>query len=182
MSVKRPGFTIVELLIVIVVIAILAAISTVAYAGIQQRARDTARTAAVQQIQKALEVYRAEKGSYPPMISIGSNVPAGFNGIWGAGHSYSVDTAGNWLKRLTDAGVAGAMPVDPINNNEYYFAYYSNTSYGVCKEPFYVLAVIRYEKTENIPSSSKTVTCSDGVVTGNWAAAGGRAVFSNIPR
>ncbi len=40
---KKPvGFTIVELLIVIVVIAILAAISVVAYTGIQNRANDAA--------------------------------------------------------------------------------------------------------------------------------------------
>ena len=39
---KVKGFTLVELLIVIVVIAILAAISIVAYNGIQQRSRDSA--------------------------------------------------------------------------------------------------------------------------------------------
>lgn len=38
---RRQGFTIVELLIVVVVIAILAAISIVAYTGIQDRANDS---------------------------------------------------------------------------------------------------------------------------------------------
>ena len=46
---KVKGFTLVELLIVIVVIAILAAISIVAYNGIQQRSRDSAAKSAASQ-------------------------------------------------------------------------------------------------------------------------------------
>ena len=44
---SSPAFTIVELLIVIVVIAILAAITIVAYNGIQDRARASAASAAL---------------------------------------------------------------------------------------------------------------------------------------
>jgi len=65
---KQPysfGFTIVELLIVIVVIGILAAISIVAYNGIQQRARDATRMSDIGAIAKAVELYYAENGSYP---------------------------------------------------------------------------------------------------------------------
>lgn len=62
---KQTGFTIVELLIVIVIIGILAAITIVAYNGIQQRARDSARTSDISAIQKALELYRADNGGYP---------------------------------------------------------------------------------------------------------------------
>ncbi len=62
---KAYGFTIVELLIVIVVIAILAAVSIVAYTGIQVRARDTARQSDIRQVQKLVELYYAENGQYP---------------------------------------------------------------------------------------------------------------------
>jgi len=54
---KRRGFTIVELLIVIVVIAILAAITIVAYNGIQQRSRITALWAGIMQVDKSLHLY-----------------------------------------------------------------------------------------------------------------------------
>lgn len=62
---RQPGFTIVELLIVIVIIGILAAITIVAYNGIQQRARDSRRGSDIIQLQKALGMYEAENGAYP---------------------------------------------------------------------------------------------------------------------
>lgn len=62
MNKKAYGFTIVELLIVIVVVAILAAISVVAYNGIQQRARNQARIAAATTIHKQLELYTHSTG------------------------------------------------------------------------------------------------------------------------
>lgn len=59
------GFTIVELLIVIVVIGILAAISIVAYNGISQRAKNTAIINAASQSLKMINAYIAETGEYP---------------------------------------------------------------------------------------------------------------------
>lgn len=59
---QRPnntsGFTIVELLIVIVIVAILAAISIMAYTGIQDRAYNTAVESDLNGIAKKLEVYK----------------------------------------------------------------------------------------------------------------------------
>lgn len=62
---KQTAFTIVELLIVIVVIAILAAISVVAYNGIQTRAENTKTIQAVSQYIKLIQSYNALKGNYP---------------------------------------------------------------------------------------------------------------------
>lgn len=61
----RGGFTIVELLIVIVVIAILAAISVVAYNGIQARANDSSVKDDFGKIAKAIRNYEAVKGTLP---------------------------------------------------------------------------------------------------------------------
>lgn len=62
---KQTGFTIVELLIVIVVIGILAAITVVAYTGVQGRAHDTAVQTDLRGIAAQLEKYRALEGVYP---------------------------------------------------------------------------------------------------------------------
>ena len=56
---KRSGFTIVELLIVVVVIAILASISVVAYTGIQQRAKNSAIIDAAAISMRAMQAYIA---------------------------------------------------------------------------------------------------------------------------
>lgn len=63
------GFTIVELLIVIVVIAILASIGIVAYSGIQGRAHDSAVQQDLRQIGMTLELFRADQGRFPEAMN-----------------------------------------------------------------------------------------------------------------
>lgn len=65
MKKTTTGFTIVELLIVIIVIAILATITVVAYNGIQKRAAATAMQSELTQVKKAAEVDKPHFGGYP---------------------------------------------------------------------------------------------------------------------
>lgn len=67
---KRAGFTIVELLIVIVIIGILAAITVVAFNGIQNRSYNTAVQSDLNSFAKKMGLYQAENGSYPLALSI----------------------------------------------------------------------------------------------------------------
>jgi prepilin-type N-terminal cleavage/methylation domain-containing protein len=62
---KSQGFTIVELLIVVVVIAILAAITIVSYNGITNRANASAAQSTAASLQKKIELYQADEGKYP---------------------------------------------------------------------------------------------------------------------
>ena len=59
------GFTIVELMIVIVVIGIIVRITVVAYNGTQSRAKDTAVQDDLVKLGDALNLYYADNGSYP---------------------------------------------------------------------------------------------------------------------
>jgi prepilin-type N-terminal cleavage/methylation domain-containing protein len=54
---NKDGFTLVELAIVIVIIAVLASVTIFTYAKVQVNARDTARASSVTSITEALEKY-----------------------------------------------------------------------------------------------------------------------------
>lgn len=67
---KQQGFTIVELLIVIVVIGILAALVVTTFTGIQQRARNTERQTDIKAIHGQVEAYYAQNGRYPTLANL----------------------------------------------------------------------------------------------------------------
>lgn len=67
---KQKGFTIVELLIVIVVIGILAAISIVAYNNVTQKARDDGRLSDARNIVNAAASFHAEEGTWPSVAEL----------------------------------------------------------------------------------------------------------------
>lgn len=68
-SVVGRGFTIVELLIVIVVIAILASVTVVAYNGIQSQAQAAAIRSDLRQFGQQMERYKIENGTYPSSLT-----------------------------------------------------------------------------------------------------------------
>lgn len=76
MAMKKSGFTIVELLIVIVVIAILASISVVAYNGIQSRANDSTVQSNLNSFAKTLAIQNVDSGTYPEVFSAINNYRA----------------------------------------------------------------------------------------------------------
>ena len=59
------GFTIIEVMITVIVIAILTSIAIVSYNGVQAQARDDARAGDVAVIMNALEDYYRKNGDYP---------------------------------------------------------------------------------------------------------------------
>lgn len=76
---RNQGFTIVELLIVIVVIGILALLVITTYSGIQAKARNSKRQTDIQSLQTQLEAYFSQNGYYPSLGDMNSSSWLGSN-------------------------------------------------------------------------------------------------------
>ncbi len=62
---NQRGFTLIEILIVMVIIAILASLSAANFQSSQRKARDVRRKNDLHQVSNALETYRNDTGEYP---------------------------------------------------------------------------------------------------------------------
>ena len=76
---KQTGFTVVELLIVMVVIGILAILALNTIGGAQARGRDTERITDIRALQKSLEVYYLSNNGYPDLGAINGSLFPGLN-------------------------------------------------------------------------------------------------------
>ena len=65
---KRSGFTFVELLLVVTIIAILTGVAMVSYTNVSRNSRDSRRRLDIENIRSALELCRTESGSYPASV------------------------------------------------------------------------------------------------------------------
>ena len=111
-NIKSRGFTIVELLIVIVIIAILAAITIVAYNGIQNRAKTSAGQQLANSVAKKAEAYAAAR-------TTGSGYPthAELTAVSSAVAEAQLDTPAAVVAYSTATGNAGVTTVAANYNN-----------------------------------------------------------------
>jgi general secretion pathway protein G len=127
------GFTMVELLIVVVVLALLTLVSGTMYTATMKTARDGKRKVDLENIRSALEVYRSDNSTYPDVT-----------------FPTSLASVLNLTKQYI------TMPTDPKNHLNYYYNSadcQTINSVNICNS--YVLAV----RLEN-PPASVPVACS----------------------
>lgn len=104
---RMGGFTIVELLVVIVVIGILAGLVLNSYAGVQARANDASIRAAVNQFEKALVIW-AQDHNLPIRGGSGSSTPVS-NGECSNGSSGFVGSGVGYVCSVEDALVSANL-------------------------------------------------------------------------
>ena len=117
------GFTIIELLVTTVLIAILSSVGFISYRNATAQANDTKRKHDIEQIRAALELYRNEHGYYPP------------SGACTTTCSYA--TIATTLTDLQTEGFISALPEDPSDNTNKPYVYQSlnyltSHHYGYC--------------------------------------------------
>ncbi len=98
---KEKGFTIVELLIVIVVIGILAALVITTFSGIQRKARDSERQTDINAIHGQVEAFYAQNGRYPTNANLDDDA-------WVSGNLKGLDPSALQDPKGADNNLGGA--------------------------------------------------------------------------
>lgn len=114
---KQSGFTIVELLIVIVVIGILAAIVITTFTGVQKKGRDADRKSDINAIYSQVEVYFAQEAKYPSLNQMNNSTTAPSTATWRTDNLKGLQD-----DALTDPKGSSAALVDSAAANAYSYA------------------------------------------------------------
>ena len=82
-AISKRGFTLIEVLVVISIIAILSAILFASFGSAREDARNKALRSELKEVQLALELYRSQNGEYPPTAdqSIGNPCTSSGGGV-----------------------------------------------------------------------------------------------------
>jgi len=139
-STARAGFSLIELVVVVLIMAVLAGVVVPRVVDHQRTARDSRRLADIKTIRNAVEQYYLDNGQYPPAD----------------GGGWNDSTEPTFIRSLVEEGYLTEMPSDPINDNTYYYRYrvYNKGAQGcVGSTRFFVLGIRRFEtedyKTEH---------------------------------
>lgn len=140
---ERQGFTLIEILIVVAIIAILASVVLVGLGPTQQAGRDARRLSDLHQVQNGLELYYNKCGFYPGTAAAAACTAAN-NGATAGYVDMSAVLVGSGLSINT-------IPLDPTNSAPHVYLFRTNGTTASA----YVLAT-DLESTNNTVFTSYT--------------------------
>lgn len=140
----QSAFTLIEMLVVISLIGILAALALVSYTSVQKQARDTTRKSDLKQYQNALEIYGNMANGLFPSRSVATNAS---------------ETLCNDLNLRLEPDISCSEDPKNASDSTFVYRYISGTvNTGAASATNYVL----WAKIENVASTSYWVVCSNG--------------------
>lgn len=139
---SRKGFTLVELLVVIVVLAVLAAIVLPKFVGAGMRSRESALRGDLKLLRNAITLFHTDTSAYPASLSDLAATSAPEAGLAEDGTAKSINS-GDWHGPHVES-----VPNDPVSGNAFN---YSTTSPNVGKV-----------------TSSASGTALDGTAYSSW--------------
>lgn len=151
---KLPGFTLIELVVVMTILAILGTIGFLSVGGYSSRARDSERLTDIASLSKTLDLAVITAGNYPPPDN-------SFSVTYSGGLVWNQGTAGaaviSQLHNLVSGGGLNKKPIDPLKNTEYVYS---------------VLAFGKAYQLKTEYEGDVNATASNGFVQAAYAAPG----------
>ena len=108
---RRSGFTLVELLIVIIVIAVLAAIAIPKFVNSSERSKESSLHADLKLVRDAVELYHNDTTAYPSTLADLAATAAPAAGVDSSGAALTI-VAANW-----HGPYLATVPTDPVSLN-----------------------------------------------------------------
>lgn len=112
LKLKKCGFTLVELLIVISIIAILVAITSSSFLNSQKRSRDSLRKTELKELSDALNMYYADNGVFPSATGTGSTA---INSLISSGGEFADNSNSNnkivYMKKVPTESTGGVEQI-----------------------------------------------------------------------
>lgn len=166
---QKSGFTLIELMVVIVIIGVLVSIGTFAFLSSQKKSRDSRRKSDLDSVTRALEMYNTDIGSYPSGGTganegtiIGCGDTTKITCAWGTSFANSVKSINYMIK----------LPIDPIEGRRYYYERVGTNGYRLYArldnlEDSSIPTTGTKEYGKNCGSLSSTVYCNYVVTSSN---------------
>ncbi len=149
---RQAGFTMLEILVVMIIIAVLVTLGLSSFRSAQIKSRDSKRVSDLKQVARALETYYSDKGHYP--VSTGDGKIKAFydnngNGDIEDGESMIFEWGNKFYDPVhTSVVYMGNLPYDTNTNKCYFYEAY-HRDYDIGNEQYDVFVHEDSEEPDN---------------------------------